>query len=268
MKRSTALLLMLWAMPAMAQDIPTAPPAAAAPTTAAERPSIAEISRKIDGLYRSAQSRGRMTMSIVTPDYERTLTMEVYTRGMDDTLMRIESPAKERGVATLKKGNEMWNYLPKIKKTVRVPPSMMMGSWMGSDLTNDDVVRASSWEEDYTARYIDEGSTDEGTAPDEWCIEYAPKPSAAVTWSRVVACVERATLLPRRQVFYDEKARQARTMRFAEIKEMDGRTFPSVMILEPHLKSGHRTTIRYDEIDFDADVPDNMFSLNALRRSL
>ncbi|MEZ4436636.1 MAG: outer membrane lipoprotein-sorting protein [bacterium] len=266
-RHAIALAACLLCASAHAQDPtpPAAPEAPAAPAApaAAERPSIAEVSRKIDNLYRSDRSRGRMTMSIVTPDYERTLTMEIATRGMDDTLMRIESPQKERGVATLKKGNEMWNYLPKIKKTVRVPPSMMMGSWMGSDLTNDDVVRASSWEEDYTAHY-----TDDGAAPDEWCIEYAPKPSAAVTWSRVVACVERATLLPRRQVFYDEKARPARIMRFTDIKEMDGRTFPTVMTVEPQLKSGHRTTIRYDEIDFDADVPDNTFSLNTLRRGL
>ena len=133
---------------------------------------------------------------------------------------------------------------------------MMMGSWMGSDLTNDDVVRASSWEDDYTAAF-----TDEGAAADEWCIVYTPKPSAAVTWSKVVACVERATLLPRRQVFYDEKDRKARTMSFREVKEMGGRTIPSVMVVEPHLKGGHKTTIRYDAIDFDAELPANTFSL-------
>lgn len=249
------------ALLAAAALLTAAPALAESPPPEAARPSIAEISRKIDTLYRADHSQGRMTMSIVTPDYERTLTMQTYTRGLEDTLMRIESPRKERGIATLKKGNEMWNFLPKIKKTVRVPPSMMMGSWMGSDLTNDDVVRDSSWESDYDATF-----TDEGAAPDEWCIAYTPKPSAAVTWSKVIGCVDRATLLPRRQVFYDEKDRKARTMSFREVKEMGGRTIPTVMIVEPHLKDGHKTTIRYDAIDFDAALPPNTFSLTALQR--
>lgn len=237
------------------------PPPADAPTPGDSRPPLSEINKKFDALYRSASSKGRMTMTIVTPNYERSLTMQIFTRGMDDTLMRIEAPRKEKGTATLKKGNEMWNYVPKIKKLVRIPPSMMMGSWMGSDLTNDDVVRASSWEDDYTAQYIDEGA-----AADEWCVEYVPKPSAAVTWSRVVGCFEKGTFMPRRQIFYDEKKRKARTMSFSEVKEMDGRTFPSVMVLEPHLEEGHRTTIRYDDMDFDAALPPNTFSLNALKR--
>lgn len=267
---AAALTLLAGLAPSASAQAPTpaetpaaeAPAAEAPAAEAPARPTIEEVSRRLDSLYRSDQSKGRMTMSIVTPDYERTLTMETYTRGLDDTLMRIESPRKERGIATLKKGNEMWNYLPKIKKTVRVPPSMMMGSWMGSDLTNDDVVRASSWEDDYTAKYVDAEA-----GPAEWCIEYTPKPSAAVTWSRVLGCFDRQSLLPTRQVFFDEKGRKARTMTFSEVKEMDGRTFPTVMVLEPHLKDGHRTTIRYDEIDFDAELPPNIFSLTALQRS-
>ena len=94
-----------------------------------------------------------------------------------------------------------------------------------------------------------------------------PKPTAPVTWSKVIGCFEKATLMPRRQVFFDEKDRKARTMRFEDVKTMDGRMFPATMILEPHLKKGHRTTIRYDEIDFDVELPANIFSLTALRRS-
>lgn len=231
------------------------------PKPVSERPTLSELNRTFDRLYRSESSIGRMTMSIVTPDYSRTLTMRVYTRGMDDTLMRIESPRKEKGTATLKRGDEMWNFVPKIKRTVRIPPSLMMRPWMGSDLTNDDVVRASSWEKDYDAVF-----TDEGAAADEWCVDYTPKPSAAVTWSRVKVCFARADLMPRRQLYYDEKGREARAMTFSEVAQMDGRTFPTVMTLEPRLQSGRRTTIRYDEMDFDAALPDDIFSLTALKR--
>ena len=104
-------------------------------------PTPQELSARLDDLYRSSSSHGRILMHVKTPDYERRLEMEVWSRGQDHTLVRIHSPRKERGVATLKKGKEMWNWLPKIKRTVRVPPSMMMSSWMGSDLTNDGLHR-------------------------------------------------------------------------------------------------------------------------------
>ncbi|MCB1694539.1 MAG: outer membrane lipoprotein-sorting protein, partial [Pseudomonadales bacterium] len=189
---------------------------------------------KLDELFRSKASKGRMTMTVVTPDFERTLGMNMVTRGMEDTLIRITSPRKEAGISTLKKGTEMWNYLPKVKKTVRVPPSMMMGAWMGSDFTNDDLVRASSWENDYDMAFVDGVG-----AGDEVCLRYTPKPSAAVTWDHIDTCFDGGTSLPHRQDFYDEKGRKARTLHFSEVKEMGGRTIPSVMTLEPLLKQGH-----------------------------
>ena len=242
--------------PALAQT----PPPADAPAASDARPPLSEINKKFDALYRSDASKGRMTMTIVTPNYERTLTMQVFTRGMDDTLMRIEEPRKEKGTATLKKGNEMWNYVPKIKKLVRIPPSMMMGSWMGSDLTNDDLVRESSWEDDYTVARAP-------TAPDgQVCLDYTPKPDAAVTWSKVTTCFDRASRLPVTQSFVDEKGREARRMRFEDVKTIGGRTLPTRLIIEPQLEKGRRTEFTYDALAFGVKHPPNMFSITRLRR--
>ncbi|HAN32745.1 MAG TPA: hypothetical protein DCQ06_14220 [Myxococcales bacterium] len=126
------------------------PPATGAEQSAAE---ANKLSKMLDEMYRAKSSRNKMSMTVKTPHYTRKLVMTSLSRGMDDTLIRILTPRKERGIATLKRGNEMWNFLPKIRKTIRVPPSMMMGSWMGSDLTNDDLVRATSWERDYAIRW-------------------------------------------------------------------------------------------------------------------
>ena len=104
-------------------------------------PSVAEVSERLDRLLQSESSVGRVELQVVTPRRERTLAMRVWSRGMDRSLIVIESPARERGTATLRVERNLWNYLPRISRTMRVPPSMMLGSWMGSDFTNDDLVR-------------------------------------------------------------------------------------------------------------------------------
>ncbi len=220
------------------------------------------ISRALDRLYRSESSQGTMVMEVTTPNYQRTLEMEIWTRGMDATLVRILSPKKERGTATLKKGPEMWNYLPKIKKTIRVPPSMMMSSWMGSDFTNDDMVRESSWQGDYSATLA-------GSAPrGQKCIDYRAKRNAAVAWDRVLVCVDESHYYPLRQEFYDEKGRKARVMTFDQVKVLDGRRIPTRMTLTPLTedKRGNRTVVTYKELRFDVPVSDSLFSLTSLKR--
>ena len=239
-----------------------APPAAqasAAPVDPAAR--VLVLSRRLDRLYRAESSHGNMRMRVVTPNYERELTLEVWSRGMDDTLVRIKSPRKERGTATLKRGNEMWNYLPKIKRTIRIPASMMMGAWMGSDLTNDDLMRESSWEQDYDV------ALSPSPASGEVCLDYVPKPSAAVTWSKVRVCFDEATELPKAQLFFDEKGREARRITLDKVTEMGGRMLPARMTLVPLRKEGHQTVVEYEDMEFDVEHPANLFTLTRLRRS-
>ena len=114
--------------------------------------SVEGLLDKVDRLYRSDSSHATMEMKIVTENWERTTVMEVWSRGMNDTLIKILSPRKDKGIKTLKLGNQMWNYFPKINKVLKVPPSMMMNSWMGSDFTNDDLVKENTLAEDYHAK--------------------------------------------------------------------------------------------------------------------
>ncbi len=187
--------------------------------------------------------------------------MQMITRGMEDTLIRIQSPRKERGTSTLKRGDWMWNYFPKVRKVVRIPPSMMTSSWMGSDLTNDDLVRSSSWEDDYTVSLA-------GKTGEEVCLKYTPREDAPVTWSKVEACFNRESKLPEKQLFYDEKGRKVRRMTFGKVREMDGRTIPTRITIEPLSddKEGHRTVMTYEEIDFNVEVSPATFSMANLRR--
>ncbi|HEQ71435.1 MAG TPA: outer membrane lipoprotein-sorting protein, partial [Spirochaetia bacterium] len=103
-------------------------------------PDINRVVHAIDTLYRANSSSGRVRMEITTPHWKRSLTMTVWSEGTEKTLIRILEPEKERGVGTLRIGNEMWNYLPATNKVIKIPPSMMMSSWMGSDFNNNDLV--------------------------------------------------------------------------------------------------------------------------------
>lgn len=234
---------------------------ASAPAMAQPKVEIDTLLEKLDKLYRSDSSKGVMSMTVVTPHYSRTLKMEITTRGMDDTLIRILSPRKEKGVSTLKRGNEMWNYLPKIKKVIRIPASMMGGSWMGSDLTNDDLVRGSSYESDYVTRQIKADSS-------EICLEHIPKENAVITWSKVVSCFYADNQLPKRMEFYDEKGRKVRLIAYTEVKMLGGRLAPTRMTLTPLSddKRGNETVVSFDEMEFDAQVKEATFSEANLRR--
>lgn len=229
------------------------------PALAQEDPSIEEITKFLDELYLSSSAQGKMTMVVTTPNYTRRLSMESWSLGQDYSLVRILTPRKEKGISTLKRENEMWNWLPKIKKMIRVPPSMMMGSWMGSDFTNDDLMRESKWTEDYTAeRMPDEGSL--------VVISFTPKPEAPVTWQKVVSYFERSTKLPVRQDFYDEKGRKVRQMTFDEVRPLGGKTIPCRITLTPLLKENQSTVVVYEEMVFDEPISKSLFTKNGLKK--
>ena len=223
-------------------------------------PDVKMIVRRMDDLYRSKSSIALMELTVVKPRRTRTLRMRAWTRGEEKALIVIESPAREKGVTTLKVGDNLWNYFPRISRSIRIPPSMMRGSWMGSDFTNDDLVRESSFEEDYESRV--EGRSE---SPPGWKVVSIARPGVVGLWKRIEA-VFSDELLPVEQKYFDRKGRLARTMTFGEVRVMGGRRIPTHMVLVPTREEGKRTEMRYLEIEFDADVPESTFSLSRLER--
>ncbi len=220
----------------------------------------AAVLKRMDELYRGRTARGRMEMRIASPHWKRTLVLEFWSRGLEDTLVRIVAPKKERGTATLKLGNELWNYLPRVNKVIKLPPSMLMSSWMGSDFTNDDLVKESSYREDYICRVLSGGRAD------ELQFELKPRPDRPVVWDRIVMRIGRRDLMPIEFGYYDEDGRCVRTLYFEAVKEMGGRKIPTVLRLVPHTRKGRETVIRYIEMKFDVPLKAQVFSLRALRR--
>ncbi len=223
---------------------------------------VEKIVREVDKLYRSSASYAEMSMTIETPDWKRTLEMKAWTRTMDETFIRILSPKKDAGIATLRRGKEMWNYYPKVDKVLKVPPSMMMGSWMGSDFTNDDLVKESSFLEDYNYRLI----TPKKPLADYYYIEFIPKTQTVTVWGKIIIAARKKDYIPVEESFFDEKGVLMRVMWLSDIKEMGGKLIPAFIEIIPRSKEGQKTTLRYKTAVFATSINSDVFTLRNLRR--
>jgi outer membrane lipoprotein-sorting protein len=224
--------------------------------------SAREIIDRVDRLLRGDSSHGTAEMEVVTENWQRTLTMEIWSLGTEFALVRITAPAKEAGSATLKAGDDIWNYLPKVDRTIKIPASMMMGSWMGSHFTNDDLVKDSRLIEDYEVEIAFEGERD---GVPVWEFTLTPKPEAAVVWGRIEYRVRKSDLMPLWARYYDEDSKLVRTLDFADFRAVSGRTVPMVMNMKPADKPGERTTVQYRSLEFDVPLEPSFFSLQNLK---
>jgi len=230
----------------------------------AAQKDIDKVIQEIDELYRSDSSYAEVEMAITTPHWERTLKMKTWSKGMKKTFIRILEPRKERGVATLRIGNEMWNYLPKTNKVMKIPPSMMMSSWMGSDFTNDDLVKEYTFFEDYIFKFTEVKDPEGGVL----YIKCIPKEGRAIVWGYVVIAVKESNNIPIWQKYYDEKGEVMRVMYFKDVKVFDDRKIPSVMELIPKTKKGHKTVLRYLDAEFNINIDEDIFTLRNLRKRI
>jgi len=222
-----------------------------------------QILDRVDDLFRGKSSKGIMTMKIDTAHWTRTLKVEWWSQGKDKALMRILKPEKEKGTATLRVGNDIWNYLPKVNRIIKLPSSMMSASWMGSHFTNDDLVKESRMAEDYTFELSFRGERDGREILEVTC---HPKPDAAVVWGKVLVVVRPVDYLPLKILYYDEDMHLARTMHFSNIGLLGDRTLPRVMRMVPEDKPDEMTEITYEKMAFDLDLPAQTFSIRSLKR--
>ena len=224
---------------------------------------IKELIHHIDNLWRGETSKASMSMTVKTRRYERSMTMEAWSRGNDYSLVVIKKPIKDKGIATLKVEENIWNYLPKINRVTKVPSSMMSGSWMGSHFSNDDLVKESTFEDDYTSSITFEGTRD-GVAIYE--LTSVPKLDAAVVWGKVVMEIKQKTLSPQRALYYDEEGLLIRTMTFDQPQKIGKLTVPMRLTLQPEDKPNESTVILYNNITLDIPLSDTFFSLKNLQK--
>lgn len=234
-------------------------------STALAELTAEEIVKRAEDIMRGQSNIGKLTMIVTNPNFERTLTMEYWEKGKDLSLVKIISPAKEAGTVSLKVDNNMWNYLPSVEKVIKIPPSMMMQSWMGSDFTNDDLVRESSIVDDYDPALLKNEVLGEGEA---YVLELTAKPDAPVVWGKILVYVRVSDYAPLKYEYFDERGKLIRVMSMSKIKKIGRRAYPTVWTMVPKNKEGRKTVIIVDEIKFDVPIDKNIFSLSNLKRGI
>ncbi|TVQ04000.1 MAG: outer membrane lipoprotein-sorting protein [Balneolaceae bacterium] len=223
----------------------------------------AEILDRMEQVMRGDSGYSEMTMKIVRPRYEREISMRSWHLGTDYSLILITAPARDEGIAYLMRENDIWNYDPRIDRTTRLPSSMMAQSWMGSDFTNDDLVRDTDIIRDYEHTIL---RTEEVDGRESYVIEMIPKPGTPIVWGKVLVWVSKDDYLQLRAENYDQRFELVNTMTLDEIKELGGRTIPSRITVTPADKQNEQTVLNYRAMEFDIDIDENFFSRANMQR--
>ena len=225
--------------------------------------SAKEVIEKADQLVRGDYSYSEMKIEIVRPRYSRELSMKSWSLGTEYAMILMLSPAKDRGSAFLKRDKEIWNWLPSIDRQIKLPPSMMMQNWMGTDLTNDDLVRQSSMVTDYTHEFDGEEKI-EGYAC--YKVILTPKPDAAVVWGKIIIWIDKEKYMQLKTEFYDEDGELVNIMEGKNVGKIGGKTLPKTMEFIPVDKPGNKTIITYEVLDFNYKTEESFYSTQNMKR--
>jgi outer membrane lipoprotein-sorting protein len=211
--------------------------------------------------YRGLSSYSEMTMTIHRPDWQRSMSMRSWTKGEKTTLVRVTEPKKDAGNGTLTKDNNMWTYAPKVNRIIKVPSSMMNQSWMGSDFSNKDISKSTDIIDQYDHKLL---QTREEDGHKIYVIESIPHEDAAVVWGKEVLTVRDDYVLIEQQ-FWDQDNILVKSMKTLEIKELGGRTVASIIRMSKQDEPEEWTQMSVQDIHFDQDHPDSLFTLSSLR---
>lgn len=218
-----------------------------------------DIIKKLDENFRGKDIYMSLSMKIVSMGHERTMKMQNYSQGAKKSFVKIIYPPKDEGITFLSLDNQMWQYVPKIERIIKIPPSMMLQKWMGSDITNDDMVKQSSIVEDYEPKIIKrEGSV--------VTIELIPKENAPVVWGKIIVNIDTATYTSNKDIFYDEEGREVRFFIYENVKKVGKYYIPTYWRVQPSDEENRYTEIVIEEVEYDTKISDEYFTKSALKR--
>lgn len=223
--------------------------------------TVDEIVKKMEDNTRAINASQSITMNIQTSRALRTMKMRSWNMGTEKSFILIEYPKKDKGITFLKLDKQMWQYIPRIEKVIKIPASMMMQSWMGSDFSNDDMVKESSMIDDYETKLLSEDDN-------SYTLELIPHEDAAVVWGKIIANVAKETFAPILMDYYDEDGVLERTLEFQDIKKISKYYYPHKMIMRSHSedKKNNITTVILEDVDLNPKLNDSMFTKRALKR--
>jgi outer membrane lipoprotein-sorting protein len=222
-----------------------------------------DIIKRSDEHLRGASNMAEMSIKIERPKWSRTMEIKAWSLGSEYSFILVQAPARDKGTVFLKRENEIWNWQPKIEKIIKLPPSMMMQSWMGSDFTNDDLIKESSILTDYTHEII--GDT---TLLDRPCyiIELTAKEDAAVVWGKINLHIDKKDFLQMASEFYDEDGYLINKMEASNIKYFGDKILPATLTMTPFEDDGQKTTLQYKSMEYDIDINENFFTQQNMKR--
>jgi Outer membrane lipoprotein-sorting protein len=240
----------------------TAPPADLPPCpTSEDSPDLVKLLTRQELAQQGNSSVAVMNMAIKTPTWSRALSMKVWSKGRDLALVRVlEGGPRETGMMTLKREKQLWNWLPQAGRVMKLPSGMLGDSWLGSDFTNDDLVRGSSLARDFDSRVSGLGEVDGRKV---WQLVLVPRKDAVVVWGRVELEVDRATCVGLATRYFDEDGKLVRTMVSSDVKQLGWRAFAMKLTVTPQ-EPGRQTVITYGDLEFDVPIPDDTFSVHRL----
>jgi outer membrane lipoprotein-sorting protein len=233
--------------------------------------AVADIVERAERSMRGDRTVCECRMTVVSPRLSRPRVVAFHSWADAPgrrSFIRILEPAKDAGTGFLKLHPNLWMYVPRVERTIRVPPSMMLQSWMGSDFSNDDLVRESSEIDDYhhVLLGVDPGSAKSGGRR-SYVVEYQPHENAPVVWGRIVSWIDAEVSTPLFQEFYDEDGSKVREIHFSDVREVDGRHVPHRWTLTPLDKPGHQTIIDVESMRYDVEIEEAIFTTRNLKRS-
>jgi outer membrane lipoprotein-sorting protein len=221
-----------------------------------------EIVKRADDKMRGKTSQAEMVITTTRPTWTREMSVKTWMKGTDFAMILIQSPVKDKGTVFLKRKKEVWNWLPTLERSIKLPPSMMSQSWMGTDFTNDDLVKESSIVEDYEHSLVGDTLLQGRTC---YIVQMIPKPEAAVVWGKLIVCIDKKDYIELHSRFYDEDGSLINVMNASDIKEMDGRLIPTRLVMIPTENKNQKTEILYKKILFNRPIEDTFFTLDKMR---
>jgi len=228
---------------------------------AAEPVTARDIIQRAMDHFRGQTSYSEMTMVINRPEWQRSMTMRAWTEGDKQTLVRVTEPRKDAGNGTLSLDGNMWTYTPKINRVIKVPSSMMNQNWMGSDFSNKDISKNTDIIDQYDHTLLEQRQQDGHTV---YVIESIPHEEAAVVWGKEVLVIRDDWIMLEQQ-FWDQDGELVKRLAASKIQEMSGRSVATVIRMSKANEADEWTELQTAEVEFDLDLPGNLFTLSSLR---
>ncbi|MDE3185011.1 MAG: outer membrane lipoprotein-sorting protein [Bacteroidota bacterium] len=224
--------------------------------------NASDIVKKADEKMRGSTSQAELTIKTIRPSWTRSMEVKVWVKGNDYSMILVQSPAKDKGIVFLKRKKEVWNWMPALERTIKLPPSMMSQNWMGTDFTNDDLVKESSVVNDYDHSIVGDTVIDNRSC---YIIQMIPKPEAAVVWSKLIVCIDKKDFLELHTRFYDEEGKIINIMNAYDVKTMDGRLIPTRFEMIPADKKNQKTEMTYKTIKYNRPIEDAFFTSEKMK---